>query len=637
MSNLTKRSTLTGNEEFQVSATEKVTSQQIADLAPAKGVKQVVVTDFQTNTWKLSDGGSVSFPMDIKDGEIVTFTSAKDATTGPGVALFGYAIKYNSLMASYVGMTMRNKVNGIPTIYTYKSAGAYATAWQQLPDASVKTVEITDFAIPGLNITKDGESFLFYANDASNIPNSNHGATSFVGVAIASPIFITGDQRLLYYMMVDTARGMFYTGRANLEDDTVAWNNTPVTRLGQAVQVTDFKSNTFSNGKIGDIAVGEMFTFTSAVDAANGPGSALVGYAVKVSALSVKYIGTSPSINTYKRSYLYTYQSTSIYATNWSVLGTPTGIEASVYEFTLREGANNVPTDDLKLVKVADIFRMVFSTPDQADYGQLDFIRSQDNDKTDQYVFVCPSVDTGATLGGTLLRIAVDATTGAVDLTGVGIAMVGQAAQKVMVTNFVAPTNAVIQNLSAGQGLIIYALANATGLPSGVTGTAFYGHCIKNTLTNSYTYLLQTADGSRTFSGSTNGTTTTWTELGGGSGVKKLPGLDVELNESTGVIPYTSIELAQLQPGVTLMLCFEIADADGRFSPSGNVVVYYDLPSANNSWNTIAGFFDNATSSNGSINVRRRVAGVLDFQCTSGLLEGYPGLQVYLKHIFVLG
>lgn len=402
--------------------------------------------------------------------------------------------------------------------------------------------------------------------------------------------------------------------------------------------VTDFTRNTFSNGKIGDIAVGEMFTFTSAVDAANGPGSALVGYAVKISDLSVKYVGTSTSINTYKCSYLYTYQSTSIYNTNWSIVGTPTGIEASVYEFTYGEGANNVPTDDLKLVKVADIFRMVFSTPDQADYGQLDFIRSQDNDKTDQYVFVCPSVDTGATLGGTLQRIAVDATTGAVDLTGVGIAMVGQAAQKVMVTNFVAPTNAVIQNLSAGQGLIIYALANATGLPSGVTGTAFYGHCIKNTLKNSYTYLLQTADGSRTFSGSTNGTTTTWTELGGGSGIKKLPGLDVALNESDGaIIPYTSIELAKLSPGVTLMLCFEMADADGRFSPSGNVVVYYDLPQANNSWKTIAGFFDNATSSNGSINVRRRAAGVLDFQCTSGLLEGYPGLQVYLKHIFVLG
>lgn len=247
MSNLTKRSTLTGNEEFQVSATEKVTSQQIADLAPAKGVKQVVVTNFRTNTWTLSDGGSVSFPFDIKLGEIVTFTSEQNATNGPGVALFGYAIKHNNLMASYVGMTAGNKVNGIPTIYTYKSAGVYATAWQQLPDASVKTVEITDFAIPGLNITKDGESFLFYANDASNIPNSNHGATSFVGVAIASPIFITGDQKLLYYMMVDTARGMFYTGRANLEDDVVAWNDTPVTRLGQAVQVTAFTESALSS------------------------------------------------------------------------------------------------------------------------------------------------------------------------------------------------------------------------------------------------------------------------------------------------------------------------------------------------------------------------------------------------------
>lgn len=401
--------------------------------------------------------------------------------------------------------------------------------------------------------------------------------------------------------------------------------------------VTDFKNNTFSNGVMGDIAVGEMFTFTSAVDAANGPGSALVGYAVKISALSIKYVGTSTSINTYKRSYLYTYQSASIYATNWSILGTPTGIEASVYEFTYEEGANNVPTGDLKLVKVADIFRMVFSTPDQADYSQLDFIRSQDNDKTDQYVFVCPSVDTGATLGGALQRIAVDATTGAVDMMGVSIAMVGQAAQKVMVTNFVAPTNAVIQNLSAGQGLIVYALANATGLPSGVTGTAFYGHCIKNTLTNSYTYLLQTADGSRTFSGSTNGTTTTWTELGGGSGVKKLPGLDAELNQGSETTTYTSTELAQLTTEVTLMLCFEIADGDGRFSPSGNVVVYYDLNPANNSWRTIAGFLDSPTLSNGEINLKRNASGTLDFQCTSALVDGYPGLQVYLRHIFVLG
>lgn len=439
--------TPTGEEKIQISASQRTTLQDIANLAPAKGVKQVVVTNFQTNTWKLPDGGKVSFSTDIKVGEIVTFTSAQGAVNGPGVGLFGYAIKYNSLMASYVGMIPSNKVNGIPTIYTYKSAGVYATAWQQLPDASgVKTVEITDFAIPGLNITKDGESFLFYANDASNIPNSNHGATSFVGVAIASPIFITGAQRLLYYMMVDTARGMFYTGHANLEDDVVAWNDTPVTRLGQAVQVTAFT----------EAALGALLYSYK-------PGDFIPFYTSSV---------TASEVNQFP--------------------------ESGIFNGFISMGSN------------------------EGDYFQIFAFKS------------------GST-------------------------------------------------------------------------KAYLGACI--------------------------GSTTQWTALEGGGAqtVKKLPGLDVELNESTDVIPYTSIELVPLSAGTTLMLCFEIADADGRFSPSGNVVVYYDLPPANNLWKTIAGFFDNATSSNGSINVRRRAAGVLDFQCTSGLLEGYPGLQVYLKHIFVLG
>lgn len=248
MSALTKRTTLTGNEEFQVSATEKVTAQQIADLADT-GVKVVIVTNFKTNVWT-ELGQNTNIFDSIPIGEMVVFKSADDAASGPGEALIGYAIKYSNLMVTYVGMTTNNGVSVIPTLYTHKSAGVYDTKWQKLPDTDnggVQTVEITDFAIPSVNITKDGQSFLFYANDASNIPNNNHGATSFVGVAIASPIFITGDQRLLYYMMVDTVRGMFYTGRANLEDDVVAWNDTPVTRLGQAVQVTAFTEGALSS------------------------------------------------------------------------------------------------------------------------------------------------------------------------------------------------------------------------------------------------------------------------------------------------------------------------------------------------------------------------------------------------------
>lgn len=248
MSALTKRTTLTGNEEFQVSATEKVTAQQIADLADT-GVKVVIVTNFKTNVWT-ELGQNTNIFDSIPIGEMVVFKSADDAASGPGEALIGYAIKYSNLMVTYVGMTTNNGPSVIPTLYTHKSAGVYDTKWQKLPDTDnggVQTVEITDFAIPSVNITKDGQSFLFYANDASNTPNNNHGATSFVGVAIASPIFITGDQRLLYYMMVDTVRGMFYTGRANLEDDVVAWNVTPVTRLGQAVQVTAFTEGALSS------------------------------------------------------------------------------------------------------------------------------------------------------------------------------------------------------------------------------------------------------------------------------------------------------------------------------------------------------------------------------------------------------
>lgn len=111
----------------------------------------------------------------------------------------------------------------------------------------------------------------------------------------------------------------------------------------------------------------------------------------------------------------------------------------------------------------------------------------------------------------------------------------------------------------------------------------------------------------------------------------------MELNESTDVITYTSTELVPLSAGTTLLLCFELADSDARFSPCGNVVVYYDLPPANNLWGTIAGFFDNATSSNGFINARRRGAGIIDFKCLSALVDGYPSLQVYLKHILILG
>lgn len=132
ISEFIKKAAATGNEEFQVSATEKITAQQIADLASVEGVKYVVVTNFRNNSWTLN-GQSITFSSDIKVGEFVTFESAKTATNGPDVPLKGYAIKISSFMALYIGTDINNKVNGTPTLYVFKSTSLYDTSWQKLP------------------------------------------------------------------------------------------------------------------------------------------------------------------------------------------------------------------------------------------------------------------------------------------------------------------------------------------------------------------------------------------------------------------------------------------------------------------------------------------------------------------------
>lgn len=132
ISEFIKKAAATGNEEFQVSATEKITAQQIADLASVEGVKYVVVTNFRNNSWTLN-GQSITFSSDIKVGEFVTFESAKTATNGPDVPLKGYAIKISSFMALYIGTDLNIKVNGTPTLYVFKSTSLYDTSWQKLP------------------------------------------------------------------------------------------------------------------------------------------------------------------------------------------------------------------------------------------------------------------------------------------------------------------------------------------------------------------------------------------------------------------------------------------------------------------------------------------------------------------------
>lgn len=255
----TLKSTLTGTEEFQVSATEKVTATQIANKVQ---LNQVLMSGFEAVSIKgveqIKDINSLLGALKI----LYSLSgNGRAKVIGNSENCFGL-VSINTAGTLAFGILFDIRSSTPPSIFIRDGFGLSGGAslknltddqWiaemkkgKKIPmESDIRVVEITDFAIPSVNITKDGQSFLFYANDASNIPNSNHGATSFVGVAIASPIFITGDQRLLYYMMVDTAKAMFYTGYANLEDDIVTWSDTPVTRLGQAVQVTAFTEAAF--------------------------------------------------------------------------------------------------------------------------------------------------------------------------------------------------------------------------------------------------------------------------------------------------------------------------------------------------------------------------------------------------------
>ena len=144
----------------------------------------------------------------------------------------------------------------------------------------------------------------------------------------------------------------------------------------KTVKVTNFKTNTFAEGSGNDIAQGEFFLFSSDASATNGPGVALHGYGIKVTAVSISYVGVDEYTKVGLYPVLYQFKSAYVYDTNWNILGTSTGISASVYELTT--ATDVVPEGDLKYIRVADIFRMPFGTPGEKGYSQLDFIRAQD-------------------------------------------------------------------------------------------------------------------------------------------------------------------------------------------------------------------------------------------------------------------
>lgn len=132
------------------------------------GIQTVTVTNFQTNVWNNNAGTNVFSSVPV--GGMVVFKSAADATSGPGEALMGYAIKISSIIASYVGMTTTNGANVTPTLYTHKSSSLYATKWQKLPDAD-NAVQVTAFTESALSALisnyKTGDLIPFYTGNVT--------------------------------------------------------------------------------------------------------------------------------------------------------------------------------------------------------------------------------------------------------------------------------------------------------------------------------------------------------------------------------------------------------------------------------------------------------------------------------------
>ena len=255
MSALTKRMTLTGNEEFQVSATEKVTAQQIADLA-STGIQTVTVTNFKTNIWN-DDSGSNVFSS-VPEGGMVVFKSAADATSGPGEALIGYAIKSSSLMASYVGMTQSNGVGMIPALYTNKSSSVYDTKWQKLPDDSnvIKPIEVSDFTTIGESLPADltlGMAIPFVTSgDVNNKPSGTD--TSYTGIMVVT----NTQQPIVNVMAWGSNSGACFWGVIDVSATTVTWNNN---RLSVAKGTLSAFTETAITSYFQEISDGDLMPF----------------------------------------------------------------------------------------------------------------------------------------------------------------------------------------------------------------------------------------------------------------------------------------------------------------------------------------------------------------------------------------
>lgn len=258
MSALTKRTTLTGNEEFQVSATEKVTAQQIADLA-TRGLSIITVTNFNTRTW--TGGKSAS---EMVEGEIQAFISAANTTGAPSNSAYrGFVQKVSGNSTSYVLRYYAWSADvSVTGIYIGFSMYIGNCSWKSLTfDQSRKTViEVGDFTTinelwPASVKQTPGNVVSFYTG--TNVYSQPEASeTKYVGFVILDTDFANTKTATVIAYGQNT--GKQYIGKLEYEAQSIDWYPlTYASRLTNAVKVTAFTesslSSLLSSWKTGDV------------------------------------------------------------------------------------------------------------------------------------------------------------------------------------------------------------------------------------------------------------------------------------------------------------------------------------------------------------------------------------------------
>lgn len=260
MASLTKLASLTGNEEFQVSATQKVTAQQIADLAP-KGVNSVVVTNFNTKTWT---GGKT--PLEMEVGEIQVFTAASGTTGAPtGSAYAGFVQKVSGSVNTYVLKWLAWSPDvSVKGIYTGFSMNIGNTAWHKISFDSesgvASPIQITNFAevtaLDNWPTPKDGLIIPFVTD--SGVLNKPGNESEYVGIIICEvDTQNTGRAEVIAY---GSGTGACYVGLLDYTSVSIEWR---VNKLSVASR----KLSAFTESAIFEYIYqgddGDVFPFTT--------------------------------------------------------------------------------------------------------------------------------------------------------------------------------------------------------------------------------------------------------------------------------------------------------------------------------------------------------------------------------------